>query len=65
MKFIDGLNLKVEIGTPKRAKKNSNEAVGVVKEDILGEVSDFLDILLKQNNLPSNETWSLKEASNY
>jgi hypothetical protein len=58
---IDSLTMDVTIGAPKRARPNSNDAVGVVTDDLIAEVSDLLQFEADDGDLPDNESWNIEK----
>jgi len=65
VKFIDDLHLKVQLGTVKRAKPNSNDSFAVVLEDAETDVSDCLKVVYDDGELPDGESWVVDYASTY
>jgi len=59
---IDNITMDVAIGAPKRARQNSNDAVGVVTDDLVAEVSDLLQFEVDDEDLPDNESWSIEKV---
>lgn len=59
---IDNLTMDVSIGAPKRARPNSNDAVGAVTDDLIAEVSDFLQFEVDDGDLPGDESWNIEKT---
>lgn len=65
VKFIDDLNLKVQLGSIKRAKPHSDDSLAVVKDDTERDVSDCLQVVYDDGDLPNGESWAVDYASAY
>jgi hypothetical protein len=65
VKFIDDLNIHIELGTPKRAAPNSVDAVGALDENTKGEISDCLQFIEDAKLLPDGETWTITKILEY
>ncbi|RYP58044.1 hypothetical protein DL769_009138 [Monosporascus sp. CRB-8-3] len=59
VKFLNDLELQVDLGSVKRAKRHSDESLAVVEGDTERDVSDCLQVLCDDGKLPDNETWKV------
>jgi len=65
VKFLDGLDIGIELGTPKNAEQNSNDAIGAPDDNIKKVIADCFQYLLDDGILPQGETWVVKKALDY
>jgi hypothetical protein len=60
--FLDDLHIKLELGKPKAAMPNSNDAIGEPDETTEDVISDCFQYLSDDGDLPDGETWKIEKA---